>query len=151
MASVTWLKTMGAVGATLGVASTTSTFDQAFQYKAGPATQPPPPAAVTAKVEETMVLTEQLLDAKLEAAEARTETKFAQLLGELKLISGSVSNLSGQLTDVKAELGNVKNATATVKWNVMATGLAIGGLILALAAYGATMWDLAIGLVGAGK
>lgn len=91
-------------------------------------------------------------------AEARTETKFAQLLGELKAISLSVGNLAGQLGDVKsdiaavkADVGGVRDATASVKWNILATGIAAGALILGLFAYGAQMIDLATALVGVNK
>lgn len=101
---------------------------------------------------------ERLIDAKLEAVEARTETKFAQLMGELKAISLSVGHLTTQLAEVKADVagvkadvGGVKDATAGVKWNILATGIAVGALILGLFAYGAQMIELATGLVGVAK
>lgn len=115
----------------------------AFEARQGAATQSAPS------------YDEKLMDLKLAAAEARTETKFAQLLGELKAISLSVGNLAGQLGDVKsdiasvrADVGGVKDATASVKWNILATGIAVGALILGLFAYGAQMLDLATALVG---
>lgn len=93
---------------------------------------------------------EKLMDLELAAAEARTETNFAQLLGELKAISLNVGSLAGQLGDVKsdiaavkADIGGVKDATASVKWNILATGIAVGALILGLFACGAQMIDLA--------
>jgi hypothetical protein len=64
--------------------------------------QVPTPSVPTSYVDQ------RLLDAKLEAVEARTETKFAQLLGELKVISANVANLGSQIGDVKTELGSVK-------------------------------------------
>jgi hypothetical protein len=88
---------------------------------------------------------ERLLTARLEAVEARTETKFAQLLGEMRLIGQRVSDLS---TTVTAEIKDVKRATATVKWNILATGIALGALILGLFAYGQQMMQIAAALVG---
>jgi hypothetical protein len=64
--------------------------------------QVPTPSVPTSYVDQ------RLLDAKLEAVEARTETKFAQLLGELKVISANVANLGSQIGDVKTELGSKK-------------------------------------------
>ncbi len=106
--------------------------------------QPPMPSSSNSKT----YVDERLLSAKLEAVEARAESKFSQLLGELKVISVNVSNLSTQMSEVKTELSDVKKSTAAVRWNILATGLAIGGLILALASYGQQMMQIALGLVG---
>jgi hypothetical protein len=106
--------------------------------------QPPMPSSSNS----TTYVDERLLTAKLEAVEARAESKFSQLLGELKVISVNVSNLSTQMSEVKTELSDVKKSTAAVRWNILATGLAIGGLILALASYGQQMMQIALGLVG---
>lgn len=124
-----------------------ATFSSPTPYiLSGSMAQPSPSTAAPSAA--TPSLDERLLDAKLAVVEARTETKFAQLLGELKVISASVSNIGQQVSDVKAELTSVKAATASVKWNILAAGLAVGGLILALAAYGQQMLQLASGLVG---
>lgn len=105
--------------------------------------------------EGVMAYDERLIDLKLEAIEAHTETKFAQLLGELKVISANVSslgtNLGSQIADVKTELGTVKAATASVKWNIIALGLTMGGLFIAIAAFGTQILDLATSLVGVHK
>ena len=107
--------------------------------------------------EGVMSYDERLIDAKLEAVEARTETKFAQLMGELKLIATNVATLGGQMSDirsdiasVKTEVGAVKTATASVKWNLVALGLTMGGLFIAIAAFGTQILDLAQGLFSAG-
>jgi hypothetical protein len=92
------------------------------------------------------------MDAKLATVEARTETKFAQLMGEMRLISTGVSDLKNdfreRLATISAEVGEVKKATAGVKWNILALGIGGGALILGLFAFGAQMMDLAAGLVG---
>lgn len=109
-------------------------------------------------IQSTQYVDERLLDAKLEAVEARTQTKFAELMGELKVIAANVGNLGSELGAIKASIGTldtkvdgVQSATAGVKWNILAAGLALGGLILAIAAFGTQILELAIGLVGAGK
>lgn len=105
---------------------------------------------------DTITVTHALLDAKLEVVEARTDTKFAQLMGEIKLLGVNVLALGGQITDLKTDISNVKTeitgvktATAGVKWNIMAAGLTLGGLIIALAAFGTQILDLAMSLISA--
>lgn len=85
--------------------------------------------------------------------EARADTKFAHLLGELKVISANVANLIGQIASIKTdinrvetEVGGVRAATAGMKFNILASGLALGGLIIALAAFGSQILDLVQGL-----
>lgn len=101
--------------------------------------------------ESVMAYDERLIDAKIEAVEARTETKFEKLLGELRVISTNVANLGAQMIDIKTEVGAVKTATAGVKWNIVALGLTMGGLIIAIAAFGTQILDLATSLVGVHK
>ncbi len=69
-----------------------------------------------------MEVTEQILNAKLEATEARTESKFAQFMGELKVISATlttlvddVKSLKGDMRDVKADVGTLKTDVAVIK------------------------------------
>ena len=112
------------------------------------ASTPPSASIQSAPTHSVAFVDDRLLKAELAAVEARTETKFAQLLGELKVISANVVNLGTRIDSVNTELGNVKNATAGVKWNIVATGLAVGALILGLFAYGQQMMQVASGLVG---
>lgn len=95
------------------------------------------------KTRVQMSIDEKYVDAKLEVVEARTDAKFAQLLGELKGIASAQERLETKMTSVETE-------AKTWKWNLVMTGLALGGLILGLFAYGTQILELASGLVGAG-
>ncbi|MEK6637618.1 MAG: hypothetical protein AABY88_05990 [Pseudomonadota bacterium] len=136
-----------------------STLYQPVPYKGGVKHADVQEASTGAKATEGMMsYDERLIDAKLEAVEARTETKFAQLMGEIKLISQSISDLSGKVGDVKTEVGtldakiaSVASATAGVKWNIITTGLVLGGLFIAVAAFGVQILDAAQGLFSAGS
>ena len=86
-----------------------------------------------------MSIDERLLNAKIEASEARTDAKFSQFMAELRLVSAGVSQLSNDMSEVKSQ-------TSTLKWNIVGTGLAIGGLILAIFAFGTQMLEFALGL-----
>ena len=104
-----------------------------------------------------MSVSEQHLDSKFEAAEARTDTKFAQLLGEVRLVSANVAHLAAEIGEIKANQHNtdakleaVRAATATVKWNIVTLGLALGGLIIAIFAFGFQILDVAQALFTAG-
>ena len=70
--------------------------------------------------------TREELDAKIAASEARTDTKFAELLGEIKAIN--------------ATLSSVQMMTAGTKSAIVATGVAVfigmAGLVIGMLAYG---------------
>lgn len=97
-----------------------------------------------------MAYDEKLIDTKLELVEARTDMKFAQLLGKLDVLAVNVSAIGGQIAGVKADVAGVKADTATVKANIIATGLVLDGLIIAVVAFGYQILDLAQGLFSAG-
>lgn len=134
-----WFK-VTAASAALG-----ATFSQPIPHigaKEMTANVPSPPTNTAQCVDE------KLLVAKLEAVEARTETKFEKLLSEIKLVGASVGILTAQVAEVKTDIAGVRTATAGVKWNIMATGLTIGGLIIAIAGFGASILQWTAALVG---
>ncbi len=109
------------------------------QTMTSPTAQPAPAPAPTAA---TSFVDEKLLASKLETVEARTETKFAQLLGELKVISANMSSVAGDVGGLKAEIntmrGEISNVDKSVRqrrWEIIValvtTGLAIAALCYA--------------------
>jgi hypothetical protein len=133
-------------------------FGQPLSPKSETMTQPQTKSSYVASDPTVwMAQTEKITDLKIEAAELRTDNKFAELMGELKLISKSIGDLSGKVSDVKTEVGvldgkiaGVASATASVKWNILTTGLVLGGLFIAVAAFGVQILDAAQGLFSAG-
>jgi len=93
---------------------------------------------------------ERLLNAKLDAVEARTETKFAQLLGELKSLGTSLNHIESTLADLKGDVADAKSAAAGTKSYVIGTGIAIAGFVLAIFAFGVQVLDIATALFSAG-
>lgn len=78
---------------------------------------------------------EKLLTAKLEAVEARTETKFAQLLGKLDTLGERLTGLNDKIGGFDAKIesvdGHVRNAKATIVAVILGTGIAVAALAYA--------------------
>ena len=57
-------------------------------------------------------VTREEMNARLEAAEARTETRFVQLVGKIDMLGSQISqvrqDLGGQVAQVRGELGQVR-------------------------------------------
>jgi RNA 3'-terminal phosphate cyclase len=63
------------------------------------------------------------VDAKIAAAEARTDTKFAELLGEMRLMN--------------QRLDHVEKSTSGMRSTVIGTGIGVVAVAIAVMAYGA--------------
>ena len=128
-----WGPAAAALGAT--------TLFQSAGYSAG---NPPMTAsAQSAPTATANYVDDKLLTARLEAVEARTETKFAQLLGKLDLLAEQIKPLSGEIKEAK-------DAAASTKTVIFGASLTLGGLIIGLFAFGWQIMDLAAGLFQAG-
>lgn len=64
-----------------------------------------------------------LVDAKIAASEARSDTKFAELLGELRLMN--------------QRLDHVERSTSGMRSTVIGTGIGVVAVVIAVMAYGA--------------
>lgn len=123
----------------------------ATTYQSSKATHiPVMPAKAASGTEGVMSYDERLIEAKLEAVEARTETKFAQLLGEIRALAISLTHLSTDIGIVRGEVQEAKTAAATGKTYVIGTGIALGAFIIAVFAFGWQILDAASGLFQAG-
>jgi hypothetical protein len=81
---------------------------------------------------------EALLDARIEAAEARTDTKFAQLIGK-------IDSLQTQIEHLDDKVGTAASYNRTMKWQLI---LAILGAVVALGAAGYSAVGVALGGMG---
>ena len=114
------------------------------------ASTPHPVSQPTSPTQGGQFVDERYLAVSLKAAEAQTETKFALLLSEIKLIALSVSHLSTDLGVVRSEVGEAKAAAASGKTYVIGTGIALAGFMIAVFAFGWQILDAASGLFQAG-
>jgi hypothetical protein len=78
-------------------------------------------------------LSREEMEAKLEAAEARTEARFAQISGTIDVRFSSIENKLDRLTEVVNEsMTETKSAKVTVVVTTIASILAAIGIILAV-------------------
>jgi len=77
------------------------------------------------------------VDAKIAAAEARTDTKFAEMMGELRVISGKLEHLDENYRETRTSISSLKS---TVIVTAVTTVLAIGGLFYTALQYGNSMF-----------
>ena len=111
-----------------------------------------------------MSVTEAHLNAKLEAAEARTDTKFTELMSEIRLMSANIMRMDKRFEEIdarfekvesaidmlKEQIHDVRSVTISMKWNILGAGLALAGLIIGIFAYGIQILDIAQALFTAG-
>lgn len=123
---------IGALSMGVGAAAISATTNVNREAYMTPRNMAAPPHTSPA----TVYVDQGLLTAKLEAVEARTETKFAQLIGKIDLLGQSLSSLNEKVAGVETKVstvdGHVRSAKATIIGAVLATGISIAGL-----AYGA--------------
>jgi hypothetical protein len=85
------------------------------------------PGAATASFDE------RLIDAKLAAVEARTETKFAQLIGKMDLISQGIAGVKSDIgrldTKIDTVDGHARSGKLQVIVAIVTTGFAAVGLV----------------------
>lgn len=102
-----------------------------------------------------MMITQQLLDAKLEAVEAHAETKFAQLIGKLDVISERLGGVARDLVELKEGVGRVETKTNNTRIIIVTTiigaTLTIVGLTYGIIGYGHQVADSISAAYAAGQ
>lgn len=126
------------------IAATTSSYSAYIGVK--PMTQQTPyTPASKVQSHPTASLDERLVDAKLEAVEARTETKFAQLIGKMDMIVEKLGAVSVDIGALKTSVAEVDRKTNNMRIvivsTVIATGIAIVGILQTFASHGHEIVD----------
>jgi hypothetical protein len=83
--------------------------------------------------QSAMPFDERLMDAKLDAVEARTETKFAQLLGKIDLLVQTVTDVKTDIGVLKTDIQAVDGHTRTSKREIIIAIVTTGFAVIALA------------------
>lgn len=101
--------------------------------------------------------TREEIDAKLATVEARHEASFERLDGKLnimlekmsaldKSVTDKMNNLSTGVTEAKNAAESARVAAGNTKWNILFTGLAVAGVLVAIWAIFAQGLDLGINI-----
>ncbi|GGA92128.1 hypothetical protein GCM10011491_20170 [Brucella endophytica] len=91
------------------------------------------------------------VDAKIVASEARTDTKFAQVMGELRLINQRFDHVEKRLDHVdqridqveervEQRLARVETALSPIRLNIWLASATTIGLVIALLSWGTSMF-----------
>ena len=146
-----------ATAAVIGVASTIASspvYDFTYKVEASTLKQPAAPKQ-TAQAGNPVMISEPLLEAKLEAVEARTETKFAQLLGKLDTISERLAHVATDVEQLQTSIERVETKTTNTRIVVVTTvigaALTVIGLTFALVGYGHQIADSISAAYAAGQ
>lgn len=79
---------------------------------------------------------DRLTDEKIARAQAETQAKFVEILGEVRLIS---SDLKGEMGKINTRLNSVERSTTGVKATIIATAIVGIGIVIAILGY-AQQW-----------
>lgn len=120
-------------GFSTAITSIAATISQATPYIAEKMVDTAQQAPMATPATTTsFVVDERLMEAKLEAAEARTETKFAQLLGRIDTLAVTLNNVSEKLAELRSDVtsidGKVGSARTTYITTAIASVIAIASL-----------------------
>lgn len=80
--------------------------------------------------------------ARLEAIEARTDAKFAEIMGELRT---DLAAMKGEMGIVSAKIDAIKESTHGTKATVIGTGVAAIAIVVAILSYGQSWFGLGMG------
>ena len=106
------------------------------------------PAHTGTEIEETTMPaadspSREEVNAKLEAVEARLDSKLAGIAADIKIIVSGQASMREDIRDVRRDIGSYKTA-------VIVTGVAIVAMMLGFLAFGVQILELASGLFEAG-
>lgn len=81
------------------------------------------------------------IDVKVATVEARADTKFAQVLREMRT---GFATLDGKLVALNTRMAGLERVTAGTKTTIILTGIAIAGALVAILAYGQAWFGLGL-------
>lgn len=76
--------------------------------------------------------TREEMDAKLDAVEARLETRLTSIDGKLDRLFDNVNYVARTATEAKNAADKAHDAASNIKWNILFTALGVLGVIVAM-------------------
>lgn len=85
---------------------------------------------------------------RMQLVEARTDTKFAQVLGEMRAgfaaIDGRFAAIDGRFAAIDARLTGVERATSGLKATIVGTGVAVVAVMIGILTYGHAWFGIGV-------
>lgn len=100
--------------------------------------------------DETMAdeVTKELLEARIENTELKTDLKFEQLSGKLDLIVQGQTHLNEEIGKVRNDLSNNRSVYIGL---ILGSALAVAALVIGFFAFGIQILELAAGIFASGQ
>lgn len=92
--------------------------------------------------------TREEYNAKLEAVEARLETKLVGIDGKLDRLADQLAGVAASATEAKTAAERARDVAGNIKWNIAFTALALIGVIFAMWTIWAQAVEMTKGLLG---
>jgi hypothetical protein len=93
-------------------------------------------------------MADETADLRVQLAEARTDKKFAEMLGEVRTgfatIEGKISGLDGKVGGLEGRISALEQTTAGIKPTIILTGLAVGAVMIATLTYGQAWFGIGV-------
>jgi hypothetical protein len=97
-------------------------------------------------------MADEITELRTQLAEAKTDKKFSDMLGEVRSgfaeINGKIGaldgRLSGSISALEARLSSLESQTSGIKTTVIVTGLAIAGLMIGVLTYGQAWFGIGV-------
>jgi hypothetical protein len=107
-----------------------------------------PRQTTSGATEGALEMHSRMTDLKIAASEARTETKFAQLMGKLDVLVTGVGDLKTEITRLDGKIDTVDGHARAAKTTIVATVIGTGIAVAALAWAGVQIFQGGMGLSG---
>jgi DNA anti-recombination protein RmuC len=84
------------------------------------------------------------VDAKIAAAEARTDSKFAQVMGEFRLLNQRFDHFEQRLGKVEQRLDHHELVFSSLRLNIWLASATTVGLVIAILSWGTSMFGVGL-------
>ncbi|WP_420960063.1 hypothetical protein [Brucella sp. IR073] len=84
------------------------------------------------------------VDAKIAASEARTDTKFAQVMGEFRLLNQRFDHFDQRLGKVEQRLDHHELVFSSLRLNIWLASATTVGLVIAILSWGTSMFGVGL-------
>jgi hypothetical protein len=106
--------------------------------------------------------THRYVDKSMETVKAQNDARFAEVLTGIEKVNNNLSafgdivrtrldTMDGDLKDAKDAAKHAESATRSIKWNILATAIAVIGVLLATWSIWAQGIEMVTGMFGAAK